>query len=93
MTPDRVWRALADPHRRGILEALRAGLVANVGEDLERHRAEIERELAHELVVHLYNTSGEYRHGLDHDPVAQRAVKLLESKEYNEILQGPSDQK
>ena len=75
------------------LEALRAGLVANVGEDLERHRAEIERELAHELVVHLYNTSGEYRHGLAHDPVAQRAVKLLESKEYNEILQGPSDQK
>ena len=75
------------------LEALRAGLVANVGEDLERHRTEIERELAHELVVHLYNTSGEYRHGLAHDPVAQRAVKLLESKEYNEILQGPTDQK
>ena len=84
---------LLDAPNAAALEALRAGLVANVGEDLERHRAEIERELAHELVVHLYNTSGEYRHGLDHDPVAQRAVKLLESKEYNEILQGPSDQK
>ena len=84
---------LLDAPNAPALEALRAGLVANVGEDLERHRAEIERELAHELVVHLYNTSGEYRHGLAHDPVAQRAVKLLESKEYREILQGPSDQK
>jgi len=84
---------LLDAPNAAALEALRAGLVANVGEDLERHRAEIERELAHELVVHLYNTSGEYRHGLAHDPVAQRAVKLLESKEYNEILQSPSDQK
>lgn len=84
---------LLDGPNAAALEALRAGLVANVGEDLERHRAEIERELAHELVVHLYNTSGEYRHGLAYDPVAQRAVKLLESKEYNEILQGPSDQK
>ena len=83
---------LLDAPNAAALEALRAGLVANVGEDLERHRAEIERELAHELVVHLYNTSGEYRHGLAHDPVAQRAVKLLESKEYSDILQGPSDQ-
>lgn len=84
---------LLDAPNAAALEALRSGLVANVGEDLERHRAEIERELAHELVVHLYNTSGEYRHGLAHDPVTQRAVKLLESKEYREILQGPSDQK
>lgn len=84
---------LLDAPNAASLEALRTGLVANVGEDLERHRAEIQRELAHELVVHLYNTSGEYRHGLAHDPVAQRAVKLLESKEYSKILQGPSDQK
>lgn len=84
---------LLDAPNAAALAALRAGLVANVSEDLERHRAEIERELAHELVVHLYNTSGEYRHGLAQDPVARRAVKLLESKNYNEILQGPTDQK
>ena len=84
---------LLDAPNAAALAALRDGLVANVSEDLERHRAEIERELAHELVVHLYNTSGEYRHGLAQDPVAQRAVKLLESKGYNEILQGPTDQK
>ena len=84
---------LLDAPNAAALGALHDGLVANVSEDLERHRAEIERELAHELVVHLYNTSGEYRHGLAQDPVAQRAVKLLESKDYNEILQGPTDQK
>ena len=84
---------LLDASNAAALEALRAGLVANVGQDLDRHRTEIERELEHELVVHLYNTSGEYRHGLAQDPVAQRAVTLLESKEYTEILQGPSDQK
>ena len=84
---------LLDAPNAAALGALRDGLVANVSEDLERHRTEIERELAHELVVHLYNTSGEYRHGLAQDPVAQRAVKLLESKDYNEILQGPTDQK
>ena len=84
---------LLDASNEAALEALRAGLEANVGQDLDRHRTEIERELEHELVVHLYNTSGEYRHGLAQDPVAQRAVTLLESKEYTEILQGPSDQK
>ena len=84
---------LLDASNAAALEALRAGLVANVGQDLDRHRTEIERELEHELVVHLYNTSGEYRHGLAQDPVAQRAVTLLESMEYTEILQGPSDQK
>ena len=84
---------LLDAPNAAALAALHDGLVANVSEDLERHRAEIERELAHELVVHLYNTSGEYRHGLAQDPVAQRAVKLLASKNYNEILQGPTDQK
>ena len=84
---------LLDASNAAALEALRAGLVANVGQDLDRHRTEIERELEHELVVHLYNTSGEYRHGLAQDPVAQRAVTLLESKEYTEILQGPSNQK
>lgn len=84
---------LLDASNAAALDALRAGLEANVAEDLGRHREEIERELAHELVVHLYNTSGEYRHGLALDPVAQRAVAILESNEYDGILQGPADQR
>lgn len=84
---------LLDASNAAALDALRAGLEANVADDLGRHREEIERELAHELVVHLYNTSGEYRHGLAQDPVAQRAVAILESNEYAGILQGPADQR
>ena len=71
------------------LATLKKGLSANVSQDLERHRVEIERALNQELVVHLYNTSGEFRHGLRHDPVANRAIELLESGEYADILQGP----
>jgi hypothetical protein len=70
------------------LEALKAGLQANVVADLERHKSEVQRALEQELVAHLYNTSGEYRHGLVHDPVALRAVELLETGEYAALLTG-----
>ncbi len=83
---------LLDAPNATALEALSLGLKANVGDDLNRHRAEVELELEQELVMHLYNTSGEYRHGLALDPVAQKAVQLLESNDYTSILQGPADQ-
>ena len=84
---------LLDDANAASLTALRAGLQANVGDDLERHRSEIERALEQELVVHLYNTTGEYRHGLAHDPVAQRAIELLESGEHLILLEGPAAEK
>ena len=84
---------LLDDANAASLTALRAGLQANVGDDLERHRSEIERALEQELVVHLYNTSGEYRHGLAHDPVAQRAIELLETGEHLILLEGPAADK
>ena len=83
---------LLDAPNATAIEALSLGLKANVGDDLNRHRAEVELELEQELVMHLYNTSGEYRHGLALDPVAQKAVQLLESNDYISILQGPADQ-
>ena len=84
---------LLDDANAAALTALRAGLQANVGDDLERHRSEIERALEQELVVHLYNTTGEYRHGLAHDPVAQRAIELLETGEHLILLEGPAADK
>ncbi len=80
---------LLDVENVAALEALKAGLQANVAADLERHKAEVQRALEQELVAHLYNTSGEYRHGLVHDPVALRAVELLETGEYAALLTGP----
>lgn len=71
------------------MELLKTGLQTDVKVDLGRHEKEIRRALEHELVVHLYNTSGEYRHGLVHDPVALRALELLESGEHSAILAGP----
>ena len=84
---------LLDDANAASLTALRAGLQANVEDDLERHRSEIERALEQELVVHLYNTTGEYRHGLAHDPVAQRAIELLETGEHLILLEGPAADK
>lgn len=68
------------------LNALESGLKARVVDDLKRHEAEIRDALATELVIHCFNTTGEYRYGLRHDPVAQRAIDLLESGEVNRIL-------
>ncbi len=79
---------LLDVENVAALEALKAGLQANVVADLERHKSEVQRALEQELVAHLYNTSGEYRHGLVHDPVALRAVELLETGEYAALLTG-----
>ncbi|MGB1384821.1 MAG: S41 family peptidase [Flavobacteriales bacterium] len=80
---------LLDVENAASLEALKTGLRANVAADLERHKAEVQRALEQELVAHFYNTSGEYRHGLIHDPVALRAVDLLETGEYADLLTGP----
>jgi len=80
---------LLDMENAVSLEALKTGLQANVAADLERHKAGVQRALEQELVAHLYNTSGEYRHGLIHDPVALRAVELLETGEYAAMLTGP----
>ena len=80
---------LLDKSNTSALAKLQQGLEADVARDLAQHREEIEQALSQELVAHLYNTTGEYRHGLKHDPVANHAVDLLESEAYVSILQGP----
>ena len=80
---------LLDKTNEATLAELRRGLEADVARDLAQHREEIELALSQEFVAHLYNTTGEYRYGLKHDPVAKRAVNLLESEAYMSILQGP----
>ena len=44
------------------------------------------------LVVHLYNTTGQFKHGLQQDEVALKAVELLESGEYLNVLAGPDSE-
>ena len=73
-------------------DALRAGLAADVSADLARHEVAIRRALEQELVVHLYNTTGQFKHGLQQDEVALKAVELLESGEYLNVLAGPDSE-
>ena len=80
---------LLDEMNEKALITLKSGLQADVPVDLKTHQTEVRRALEQELVVHLYNTSGVYKHGLVHDPVALRAVALLETGEYVSILTGP----
>lgn len=68
---------------------LKEGLQADVAADLSRYEASIRKALEQELVVHLYNATGRYQHGLMVDPVSLRAVALLESDEAARILEGP----
>ena len=71
------------------LDLLKEGLQADVAADLSRYEASIRKALEQELVVHIYNATGRYQHGLMVDPVSLRAVALLESKEAARILEGP----
>ena len=71
------------------LDLLKAGLQADVPADLSRYEASIRKALEQELVVHLYNATGRYQHGLMVDPVSLRAIALLESNEAARILEGP----
>jgi hypothetical protein len=71
------------------LDLLKEGLQADVPADLSRYEASIRKALEQELVVHLYNATGRYQHGLMVDPVSLRAVALLESNEAARILEGP----
>ncbi len=71
------------------LDLLKEGLQANIAADLSRYEASIRKALEQELVIHLYNASGRYQHGLMVDPVSLRAVALLESDEATRILEGP----
>ena len=83
---------LLDAPNQTAFSALQKGLEADIRADLERHSEEIKRAVEKELVLHLYNTSGEFEHGLVHDPVAIRAVESLESGEYLTVLAGPDSQ-
>jgi carboxyl-terminal processing protease len=75
------------------LSQLKLGLQADVRADLERHGSEIREALEHELVIHLYNTTGEFEHGLRRDAVTLKAVELLESGAYLDVLSGPQTTK
>ena len=84
-----IARTLPEHGDDGRVRLKRRARAAFGGRDLARHEPAIRQALEQELVVHLYNTTGQFKHGLQQDAVALKAVELLESDGYLNVLAGP----
>ena len=72
------------------LNALQLSVSPNIREDLTRFRDQIKKSLEEEIVFQKTNTTGLFEYQLPRDPNAIKAVELLESGEYKNILVGPA---
>ncbi len=71
--------------------ALRAKLSPNLNADLDRHREEVCRLVATELVRRYYYASGVARYVLRHDKLIDRAVELLNHPDEMKRLLSPEE--
>ena len=72
------------------LNALQLSVSPNIREDLTRFKDQIKKSLEEEIVFQKTNTTGLFEYQLPRDPNAIKAVELLESGEYKNILVGPA---
>ena len=72
------------------LNALQLSVSPNIREDLTRFKDQIKKSLEEEIVFQKTNTTGLFEYQLPRDPNAIKAVDLLESGEYKNILVGPA---
>ena len=73
------------------LNALQLSVSPNIREDLTRFKDQIKKSLEEEIVFQKTNTAGLFEYQLPRDPNAIKAVELLESGEYKNILVGPAE--
>ena len=73
------------------LNALQLSVSPNIREDLTRFKDQIKKSLEEEIVFQKTNTTGLFEYQLPRDPNAIKAVELLESGEYKNILVGPAE--
>ena len=71
-----------------ILSSLENSIAPNIREDLLRNEKEIRKALEEEIVFQKANTTGLFEYQLPRDPNAIKAIELLESGEYKNILLG-----
>ena len=69
-----------------ILSSLENSIAPNIREDLIRNEEEIRKALEEEIVFQKANTTGLFEYQLPRDPNAIKAIELLESGEYKNIL-------
>ena len=72
------------------LNALQLSVSPNIREDLTRFKDQIKKSLEEEIVFQKTNITGLFEYQLPRDPNAIKAVELLESGEYKNILVGPA---
>lgn len=72
------------------LNALQLSVSPNIREDLTRFKDQIKKSLEEEIVFQKTNKTGLFEYQLPRDPNAIKAVELLESGEYKNILVGPA---
>lgn len=72
------------------LNALQLSVSPNIREDLTRFKDQIKKSLEEEIVFQKTNTTGLFEYQLPRDQNAIKAVELLESGEYKNILVGPA---
>ena len=72
------------------LNTLQLAVSPNIREDLTRHKDQIKKFLEEEIVFQKTNTTGLFKYKLPRDPNTIKAVELLESGDYKNILVGPA---
>ena len=73
-----------------IYDLLSDQLKPNLAKDLENSKELVVRALEEELIFHKVNTSGLYQFQLPKDPNIVKALDLLNTEEYKNILVGPA---
>ena len=72
------------------LNALQLSVSPDILKDLTRFKDQIKKSLEEEIVFQKTNTTGLFKYKLPRDPNTIKAVELLESGDYKNILVGPA---
>ena len=73
-----------------LLETFKSSTAANILLDMQRNEDQIRTALEEEIVYHKTNTTGLFQYQLPKDQNSQKAIEILESGEYKNILLGPA---
>ena len=73
-----------------LLETFKSSTAPNILVDIQKNEDQIRTALEEEIVYHKTNTTGLFQYKLPKDQNSQKAIEILESGEYKNILLGPS---
>ena len=76
---------------QSIIDSLHQAVSSSIAEDIRRNEGKIRKALEEEIVFHKTNTTGLFEYQLPRDPNTQKALELLETGEYKNILVGPAE--